>query len=94
MLLISPAIAGVHNTETLRARKIGNIASMNRRWGIGFIRWLDLVGCNLTGFGVLGNSDGGGVSRSFANRIGVEFEVVWEILGFKDYFDFYDTGDQ
>ena len=60
MLLISPATAGVHNTETLRARKIGNIASMNRRWGTGFIHVLDLVGCNLTGFGVLGNSDGGG----------------------------------
>jgi len=31
--------------------------------------------------------------REFANSIGEDFAVVWEILGFKDYFDFYDTDD-
>ena len=30
--------------------------------------------------------------REFANNIGVDFLVVWEILGFKDYFDFVETG--
>ena len=31
--------------------------------------------------------------REFANSIGEDFLVVWEILGFKDLFDFYDTDD-
>jgi len=32
--------------------------------------------------------------REFANSIGEDFAVVWEILGFKDWFDFYDTDDE
>jgi hypothetical protein len=31
--------------------------------------------------------------REFANSIGEDFAVVWEILGFKGWFEFYDTGD-
>jgi len=31
--------------------------------------------------------------REFANSIGEDFLVVWEILGFKDWFEFYDTDD-
>ena len=31
--------------------------------------------------------------REFANSIGEDFLVVWEILGFKDWFDFYDTDE-
>ena len=32
--------------------------------------------------------------REFANSIGEDFAVVWEILGFADWFAFYDTGDE
>jgi len=32
--------------------------------------------------------------REFANSIGVDFLVVWECLGFADWFDFYDTDDE
>ena len=31
--------------------------------------------------------------REFANSIGEDFSVVWEILGFKDWYEFYDTDD-
>ena len=29
----------------------------------------------------------------FANSIGKDFSVVWEILGFKDWYEFYDMDD-
>ena len=25
---------------------------------------------------------------------GLHFDVVWEMLGFKDWYDFYDTGEE
>ena len=31
--------------------------------------------------------------REFANGIGVDFYVVWEILGFKDWFDWMEGDD-
>ena len=31
--------------------------------------------------------------REFANSIGEEFLVVWEFLGFADWYEFYDTDD-
>ena len=29
--------------------------------------------------------------RKTVKETGIDFDVVWEILGFKDSFDFYDT---
>ena len=29
--------------------------------------------------------------RTFANELGVPFNVVWECLGFRDYFDFVES---
>jgi len=29
--------------------------------------------------------------RTLANELGVPFDVVWESIGFKDWFAFYDT---
>ena len=29
--------------------------------------------------------------RTLANNLGVPFDVVWECIGFKDWFAFYDT---
>ena len=29
--------------------------------------------------------------RETVKETGIDFDVVWEMLGFKDYFDFYDT---
>jgi len=29
--------------------------------------------------------------RDTVKETGIDFDVVWEMLGFKDYFDFYDT---
>jgi len=31
--------------------------------------------------------------RTLANELGIPFNVVWECLGFRDYFDFEDTKD-
>ena len=31
--------------------------------------------------------------RTFANELGIPFNVVWECLGFKDWFDFGETED-
>tara|TARA_B100002003_G_C13668259_1_gene338655 strand:- start:109 stop:330 length:222 start_codon:yes stop_codon:yes gene_type:complete len=31
--------------------------------------------------------------RTLAHELGVPFDVVWECLGFKDYFDFVETED-
>ena len=31
--------------------------------------------------------------RTLANELGIPFNVVWECLGFRDYFDFEDTED-
>ena len=31
--------------------------------------------------------------RTLANELGLSFDVVWECLGFRDYFDFEDTED-
>ena len=31
--------------------------------------------------------------RTLANELGIPFNVVWECLGFKDWFDFADTED-
>jgi len=31
--------------------------------------------------------------RTLANELGIPFNVVWECLGFKDWFDFEDTED-
>ena len=30
--------------------------------------------------------------RTLANDLDIPFDVVWECLGFKDYFDFVETG--
>ena len=30
--------------------------------------------------------------RTLANDLGIPFDVVWECLGFKDWFDFVETG--
>ena len=29
--------------------------------------------------------------RETVKETGIDFDVVWEMLGFKDYFDFYET---
>jgi len=31
--------------------------------------------------------------RETVKETGIDFDVVWEMLGFKDWFDFYDTGE-
>ena len=31
--------------------------------------------------------------RTLANELGIPFNVVWECLGFRDWFDFVETGD-
>jgi len=31
--------------------------------------------------------------RTLANELGLSFDVVWECLGFRDWFDFVETGD-
>jgi len=31
--------------------------------------------------------------RTLANELGIPFNVVWECLGFRDWFEFYDTED-
>ena len=31
--------------------------------------------------------------RTLANELGIPFDVVWECLGFSDWFDFEDTED-
>jgi len=31
--------------------------------------------------------------QTLADDLGVPFEVVWEMIGFKDYFDFVETGE-
>ena len=31
--------------------------------------------------------------RTLANELGIPFNIVWECLGFKDWFDFVDTED-
>ena len=31
--------------------------------------------------------------RTLANELGIPFDVVWECLGFRDWFDFVETGD-
>ena len=31
--------------------------------------------------------------RETIKETGIDFDVVWEMLGFKDYFDFYETGE-
>ena len=31
--------------------------------------------------------------RTLAHELGLPLDVVWECLGFKDWFDFYDTDD-
>ena len=31
--------------------------------------------------------------RTLANDLGIPFDVVWECLGFSDWFDFEDTED-
>ena len=31
--------------------------------------------------------------RTLANELGIPFNIVWECLGFKDWFEFYDTED-
>ena len=31
--------------------------------------------------------------RTLANELGIPFNVVWECLGFRDWFDFEDTED-
>ena len=31
--------------------------------------------------------------RTLANELGIPFDIVWECLGFKDWFDFEDTED-
>ena len=31
--------------------------------------------------------------RTLAQELGIPFNVVWECLGFRDYFDFEDTED-
>ena len=31
--------------------------------------------------------------RTLANDLGIPFDVVWECLGFKDWFDFVETGE-
>ena len=30
--------------------------------------------------------------RTLANDLGVPFDIVWECLGFRDWFDFVETG--
>ena len=32
--------------------------------------------------------------RTFAHELGVPFDVVWVCLVFKDYFDFYEIGEE
>ena len=32
--------------------------------------------------------------RETVKETGIDFDVVWEMLGFKDNFDFYDTGEE
>jgi uncharacterized protein with GYD domain len=32
--------------------------------------------------------------RDTVKETGIDFDVVWEMLGFKDYFDFYETGEE
>ena len=31
--------------------------------------------------------------RTLANELGIPFNIVWECLGFRDWFEFYDTED-
>ena len=31
--------------------------------------------------------------RTLAKELGIPFNVVWECLGFRDWFEFYDTED-
>ena len=31
--------------------------------------------------------------RTLANELGIPFDVVWECLGFRDWFDFVETGE-
>jgi hypothetical protein len=31
--------------------------------------------------------------RTLAQELGVPFNIVWECVGFRDWFDFYDTED-
>ena len=31
--------------------------------------------------------------RTLASELGVPFNIVWECLGFRDWFDFVETGD-
>ena len=31
--------------------------------------------------------------RTLALELGIPFDVVWECLGYKDWYEFYDTGD-
>ena len=30
--------------------------------------------------------------RTLANDLGIPFDIVWEMIGLKDYFDFVETG--
>jgi hypothetical protein len=34
------------------------------------------------------------LTSAYAHDLGVPFDIVWECLGFRDWFDFVETGEE